>query len=285
PLLHPPPSHLPPPPFPPPTPSPLRWRKRNPDTPVIPLRTGRKKQSAETRATAKLKRAANKQKSLDFQANIDAINEARNKLAMEVAEKHGVKVDVVLRQLMSKSSFKATRKVNLFNAKIHFLCKKAKQSKLFLGFCSSVHTDEFVVGEALGWKEAKQRALDDPTFQNLTKLEEFALQAGLLADREKKQTGTRATNNAARADANFTLAMLAEEIVALAMRTGMMGFGIFSRGHIHDKTVPTQIQSMGTLDFCKEVLNISAQDLALKFELWCVARERGEFLLNSSSNL
>ncbi|KAJ7174439.1 hypothetical protein C8R46DRAFT_1214645 [Mycena filopes] len=234
------------------------WHQRNPGKPVIPLRTGRKKQTAETRATAKLKRAVNKQKSLDFQADIDAINDARNKLAREVAEKHGVKVDLVLRRLMAKSSFKATRKVNLFNAKVHHLCKKAKR-----------------MGKAMGWAEAKKAALNDPAFQNLSKLEEWALRAGLLADREKASTGTRATNNAARADANFTIAMLAEEIVALAERTGMLGFAVFSRGHIHDKTMPTQIQSMGALDFCIEVLGISAQDLALKFELWCIARDKG----------
>ncbi|KAJ7017127.1 hypothetical protein C8F04DRAFT_1279915 [Mycena alexandri] len=234
------------------------WRKRNPDLPVIPLRRGRKKQTAETRATAALKRAANKRKSLNFQADIDAINEARNKLAAEVAEKHGVKVDVVLRRLMAKSSFKATRKVNLFNAKVHYLCKKAKK-----------------MGKSLGWAEAKRKALDHPEFQNLTQLEEWALRAGLAADREKKEKGTRATNNAARADGNFTMAMMAEEITSLAQRTGMLGFAIFSRGHIHDKTVPTQIQSMGALNFCTEILGITAQDLALKSELWCVARERG----------
>ncbi|KAJ7017196.1 hypothetical protein C8F04DRAFT_1200846 [Mycena alexandri] len=54
-----------------------------------------------------------------------------------------------------------------------------------------------------------------------------------------------------------------------------MGFGLFSRGHIHDKTIPTQIELMGALDFCQEVIGIPAQDLALKFELWCVARDKG----------
>ncbi|KAJ7043621.1 hypothetical protein C8F04DRAFT_1175398 [Mycena alexandri] len=241
------------------------WAKRNPDKPMIPLRTGRKKQSTETRATAKLKRAANKKKSLDFQADIDNINEARNKLAVEVAEKHGVKVDVVLRRLMAKSSFKASRKVNLFNAKVHHLCKKARR-----------------MGNALGWADAKRKALTDPEFQNLSKVEEWALRAGLAADREKREKAARATNNAARADGQFTLAMVAEEgtkhvfqVGSFAQRTGIMGFGLFSRGHIHDKTIPTQIESMGALDFCQEVIGIPAQDLALKFELWCVARDKG----------
>jgi hypothetical protein len=111
------------------------WRERNPGRHVIPLRTQRKKQTAETRATAKLKRAATMKKAQDLQADIDAINLARNKMAEEIAVKHNVKVDFVLRRLMAQSSFRAVRKVNLFNAKVHRICKKARSGKwiLFIG--------------------------------------------------------------------------------------------------------------------------------------------------------
>jgi hypothetical protein len=103
------------------------WRERNPQRRVIPLRKGRKKQTAETRATAKMKRAVNKEKSKNLQADIDSINAACNKLAEETAAKHGVKVELVLRRLMALGSSQRERKANLFNAKTHDACKKARQ--------------------------------------------------------------------------------------------------------------------------------------------------------------
>jgi hypothetical protein len=35
----------------------------------------------------------------------------------------------------------------------------------------------------------------------------------------------------------------------------MIGFAMFSRGHIHDKTIPVTIQSWGALEFIQEVLS------------------------------
>ncbi|KAJ7809446.1 hypothetical protein B0H13DRAFT_1668142, partial [Mycena leptocephala] len=225
---------------------------------MLPLRTQRKKQTAETRATAKLKRAATMKKAQDLQADIDAINLARNKMAEEIAVKHNVKVDFVLRRLMAQSSFRAVRKVNLFNAKVHRICKKARSA-----------------GKKLGLEKARRCVLESPEFQNLTKEEEEALKAELLGDREHTKKGTRATNNAAAADARFTIGMIAEEIDSLAQRTGMVGFAMFSRGHIHDKTVPTECQSLGGLEFFQEIMGEPARDVAEKFELWCIAREKG----------
>jgi hypothetical protein len=62
---------------------------------------------------------------------------------------------------------------------------------------------------------------------------------------------------------------------ALAQRTGMVGFAMFSRGHIHDKTLPTECQSLGALDFFEEIGGENFRDVAEKFELWCIAREKG----------
>ncbi|KAJ7861554.1 hypothetical protein B0H14DRAFT_2575918 [Mycena olivaceomarginata] len=105
------------------------WCKQNPQRHVIPLRKGRKKQTTETRATAKMKRAVNKEKSKNLQVDINSINAARNKLAEETAAKHGVKVELVLCRFMALSSYQHERKVNLFNAKMHDACKKARQAR------------------------------------------------------------------------------------------------------------------------------------------------------------
>ncbi|KAJ7787490.1 hypothetical protein B0H14DRAFT_3505437 [Mycena olivaceomarginata] len=51
---------------------------------------------------------------------------------------------------------------------------------------------------------------------------------------------------------------------------------MFSRGHIHDKTIPVTIQSWGALEFIREVLKRDPADVAALFELWAVSRERGE---------
>jgi hypothetical protein len=65
-------------------------------------------------------------------------------------------------------------------------------------------------------------------------------------------------------------------MTALAERTGMMGFAMFTRGHIHDTTVPVTIQSWGALDFFREILKRDPADVAVLLELWGVSRERGE---------
>ncbi|KAJ7468533.1 hypothetical protein FB451DRAFT_1400909 [Mycena latifolia] len=207
------------------------WHQQNPDRPVIPLRAGRKKETAETRATTAMKCAAKAKNNQDLQANIDAINEARNKMAEEIAEKHSVKVDLVLWHLMAKNSFKVLRKVNLFNAK------------------------------PISWEESKRRVLEEEEFQ-------------LVADRAVAKSGSRATNAAAAADACFTVAMISEEMTALAEHTGMVGFAMFTHGHVQDTSVPTEVESWGSLQFFHDVLHLEPRDLSAQYELWGVACEK-----------
>ncbi|KAJ7099199.1 hypothetical protein C8R44DRAFT_543876, partial [Mycena epipterygia] len=63
-------------------------------------------------------------------------------------------------------------------------------------------------------------------------------------------------------------------ITGLAEHTGMIGFAMFTRGHIHDTTVPVAIQSWGALDFFREILKKDPVDVAALFELWVVSRDR-----------
>ncbi|KAJ7786849.1 hypothetical protein B0H14DRAFT_3893460 [Mycena olivaceomarginata] len=244
------------------------WRERNPQRRVIPLRKGRKKQTAETRATAKMKRAVNKEKSKNLQVDIDSINAARNKLAEETAAKHGVKVELVLRRFMALGSSQRERKANLFNAKTHDACKKARQE-----------------GEPIDWAERKRRARENPEYQNLTKDQKQVLLAQLNTYRDTMTKGTRATNSAAAADARCTIKLITEEMEALAQRTGTVGFAMFSRGHIHHKTLPTECQSLGGLDFFEDILGENFRDVGEKFELWCIAREKGPTGIDSLQSM
>ncbi|KAJ7206121.1 hypothetical protein GGX14DRAFT_397384 [Mycena pura] len=113
----------------------------------------------------------------------------------EVASKHSIKVEIVLCQLMAKGSIKRTRRVNLFNAKVHHLAKRLKSSN-----------------EDVSFEELKRRARDDSEFEDLTPEKESALRAELLVDREVVKSGVRATNIAAATDARATIAYIADEV-------------------------------------------------------------------------
>jgi hypothetical protein len=53
----------------------------------------------------------------------------------------------------------------------------------------------------------------------------------------------------------------------------MIGFTMFSCGHVHDKTLPDTIQLWGAMDFFPEVLRRDPADISHLFELWVVSRE------------
>jgi hypothetical protein len=56
----------------------------------------------------------------------------------------------------------------------------------------------------------------------------------------------------------------------------MIGFAMFTRGHIHDSSIPVTLESWGALGFFREVLKRDPADIAALFELWAVSRSRGK---------
>ncbi|KAJ7027066.1 hypothetical protein C8F04DRAFT_1267357 [Mycena alexandri] len=242
------------------------WHGRNPDRPAIPLRNHRPKQNVETLETARLKREANKQTAAKLTDAIQNIVDVRNKMAEEVAEAHNVKVELVLRRLMSLGSMKASRKISLFNAKVHHLSHPA-------------------VGRPIKLKEARRRVRLDPEWEDMDEEAEQALRDELMQHRELKKHGARATPTACMVDARFTTESIAQEMTALAERTGMIGFGFFTRTHIHDKTVPVEIESWGALEFFSQVLRMDPRDVGAKFELWAIARDKGKSLSSSGKEV
>ncbi|KAJ7027111.1 hypothetical protein C8F04DRAFT_1267402 [Mycena alexandri] len=242
------------------------WHGRNPDRPAIPLRNHRPKQNVETLETARLKREANKQTAAKLTDAIQNIVDVRNKMAEEVAEAHNVKVELVLRRLMSLGSMKASRKISLFNAKVHHLSHPA-------------------VGRPIKLKEARRRVRLDPEWEDMDEEAEQALRDELMQHHELKKHGARATPTACMVDARFTTESIAQEMTALAERTGMIGFGFFTRTHIHDKTVPVEIESWGALEFLSQVLRMDPRDVGAKFELWAIARDKGKSLSSSGKEV
>ncbi|KAJ7874663.1 hypothetical protein B0H14DRAFT_3437478 [Mycena olivaceomarginata] len=117
--------------------------------------------------------------------------------------------------------------------------------------------------------DIKQMVKDDPSMlEGFSKEEEGSMVNNIQEKRDKKHHGARANNLAASADAKRTVERLMEEITGLAERSGMIWFAMFTRGHIHDTSIPVTLESWGALSFFREVLKRDPADIAALFELW-----------------
>ncbi|KAJ7165724.1 hypothetical protein B0H12DRAFT_1246941 [Mycena haematopus] len=180
-----------------------------------------------------------------------------------LAEKHSMKVKEVRRRMLSTSTFKPKRKVSVYNAKISRIMADLNTGR-GLGDCYKI-------------PDIKRMVRDDPSMlDGFTEEEEKEMVDEMDARRKVKFRGTRANNKAAGVDAKKTVMRLSAEITALAERCGMIGFAMFTRGHVHDTAVPLTVQSWGALDFFRETLKKDPADVAALFELWAVSRERGD---------
>ncbi|KAJ6524702.1 hypothetical protein DFH09DRAFT_1095966 [Mycena vulgaris] len=236
-------------------------RSRNRAVPVIPVRKHRRMRGANTRATAETRsKKADKRQSLA--TDLAAWEVEREERAQELSDKHGMKLKEVRRRMLSASAFKPKRKVSVYNAKI--------------GRIMATENEGRELGERLLMKDVKCMVRDDPSMLDGFTAEEAEMVAELEEKHKTKFRGTRANNLAAGADAKRTVERMMVEITGLAERAGMIGFAMFTRGHIHDRTIPVTIQSWGVLEFFREILKKDPADVAALFELWAVSRERGD---------
>ncbi|KAJ7744222.1 hypothetical protein B0H14DRAFT_3514731 [Mycena olivaceomarginata] len=174
--------------------------------------------------------------------------------AQELSEKYGMKVKEVRRCLHASSAFKPRRKVSLYNAKISALVSRLNKGR--------------DVGHRYTMPDIKRMVSTDPSILEGFSKEEKKMVADVWAKRDKKHRGARANNLAASADAKRTVERLIEEITSLAERSGMIGFAMFTRGHIHNSSIPVTLESWGALGFFREVLKRDPADIAALFELW-----------------
>ncbi|KAJ7134939.1 hypothetical protein C8R43DRAFT_956169 [Mycena crocata] len=240
-----------------------RSRNRGRGIPVIPVRKHRRRVAGvNVRATATKRRTEKESKMEKLAADLKLWVQEREVRAQELAEKHGMKLKEVRRRMLAPTSFTPKRKVSLYNTKISCIMARLNADR--------------ELGERYKIPEVKRMVAADPTMlEGFTEEEEEEMVADVLAKRRTKNTGTRANNLAASADAKHTIERLALEIMRLAERCGMIGFAMFTRGHLHDRTVPSTIQSWGALDFFREVLKKDSADVATLFELWALSKERG----------
>ncbi|KAJ7078406.1 hypothetical protein B0H15DRAFT_954537 [Mycena belliarum] len=238
-------------------------RTRNRGAPVIPLRKRRRVvPGLNVRATARKRKDTAVNKMQGFTADLNAWEVECEERAHLLSKKYGMKIKEVWRRMLSSSSFKQQRAPTLYNGKIGRLVTRMNEGR--------------AVGDCYTMLDVKRMVSKKPSLlDSFTEEEEAEILEEMLEKRKLKKGGVRANNLAAAADAKRTVDRLAEEMTALAERTGMISFTMFSRGHIHDTTVPMTIQSWGALDFCRETLRRDPADIAGLFELWAVNRERG----------
>ena len=72
-------------------------------------------------------------------------------------------------------------------------------------------------------------------------------------------------------------------MITMFQRTGVRGFAFFSRGNPDDSALPHCIDSADALDFCVQVLGVSAEDVMRKFEQWCCVQDSGGCLCSNGA--
>ncbi|KAJ7129035.1 hypothetical protein C8R43DRAFT_1134316 [Mycena crocata] len=240
-------------------------RSRNRDKPVIPIRKHRRRDpGVNVCATARKRKEEKGSKIAGLLRDLAQWEVEREERVHELAEAHSVKPAEVRRRMLASSNFKTTRKVSVYNAKISRIMANLNEGR--------------DLGERYKIPEVKRMVNVDPSMlEGFTEEEEEEMVAEVLEKRKVRHRGARATNKAAKEDARRTIDRLALEIMALAERAGMVGFAFFTRGHIHDRTVPVTIQSWGAMAFVREILKREPSDVQSAFELWAVSRMRGNF--------
>ncbi|KAJ7501675.1 hypothetical protein B0H11DRAFT_1697364, partial [Mycena galericulata] len=193
--------------------------------------------------------------------DLDTVDEALEGHAERLSDKYSMKIKDVHRRMLASSNYKTQRKPSLYNAKISAIMADMNAGR--------------EGGNRLTIPDVKELVKEDPSLlEGYTTEEETQMVADLGAKRERKGRGTRANNIAANVDIKRTMGRLVEELNGMAQRANMVGFAMFSRGHLHDTSTPTTISTGGALDFFRDVLKKEPADVSALFELWAVNQEQ-----------
>ncbi|KAJ7816902.1 hypothetical protein B0H13DRAFT_1923245 [Mycena leptocephala] len=227
---------------------------RNPRQPRIPIQKQHRcvVVGKNGRASALKRRGASASKMQRLGGDLDAINVELAEHTDRLSTKYSMKPNDVHQRLLASSSYKPQHKPSLYNAKISVLMAELNADR--------------EGRNRLSIPQVKAMVKDDPSLlEGYTPEEEAEMLADLTAKREHKRHGTRANNMAANADIRRTMVRLVQELNGMAQRANMVGFAMFSRGHLHDTSTPTTIN----------VLKKDPVDVSALFELWAVNREQG----------
>jgi hypothetical protein len=94
------------------------WARRNPELAVQSFRIRGKLTDAQ-KATRKISRVFNQQKTADLAADLTQYQMDCEEKLSDLAEKHACKTECIVRLLNTSSTFKKQRKPSLYNAMLH----------------------------------------------------------------------------------------------------------------------------------------------------------------------
>ncbi|KAJ3562924.1 hypothetical protein NP233_g9275 [Leucocoprinus birnbaumii] len=201
-----------------------------------------------------------RQRALRLQADLDELNKAREAQILELAKKHNRKALHIRCMANNIKNVKRIREPTLKNA---LLYKKAREVN-----------EGLPTGSKSSLSELRAAIAADPTLQisSMTEARKTQLINEVKAHRELKWSGARVNNCAATQDYNHTMKRVQGEYDGLYSRTGILGFGMFSRTHINDGAVPAWVESSKALDFLKDEYNQGPLEFGRGFELWACSK-------------
>ncbi|KAJ7693488.1 hypothetical protein B0H14DRAFT_2651397 [Mycena olivaceomarginata] len=238
-------------------------RSRNPHSAVIFPRSGRKRSRTgkNSRASVEKRKQTRSHKAADFNDELKKYDDYCETLAQELADKYNMKLLHIQRRMQLCGGFKKGWKSSLYNIKVGAIMKRLNKHRC--------------VGEKYTMKETKALIKEDSSMlDSFTSDEPKELVKLTKTSKKVKRMGVRASNKAAAADTKATLEALEREMSDLAERMGMVGFAMFSHGHLHDHQGIYQIESHGAFQFFLDILRRDATDVGSLFELWCVNRAK-----------
>ncbi|KAK0447959.1 hypothetical protein EV421DRAFT_1900615 [Armillaria borealis] len=176
----------------------------------------------------------------------------------KLAAKHGMSGESIRRSVTNVASHRSPRSTNLANTILSDKMLKINEGK--------------APGDRLRLKEVKCTIADDEDYQNLSKEWKKELIDGLEGCRRQKQLSIHGTCHGVALDAQGCTGRVQREMAGCAYRTGVVGFSIFSRGHLDDQAIPECIDVDGALDFFPEALNMNVCNIIRLFDKYITMR-------------
>ncbi len=117
-----------------------------------------------------------------------------------------------------------------------------------------------------------------------------ALKDAIQEGHNIRTIGVRQLNRAAGPDYTATAKHIKKEVGKLWTCTGVCGFTILAKGHLHNLGLPEIITSGGSEEFCVKQFEKPARDIAMLFEAWSLMKGSGAlfvlcYCLNISTNM
>ncbi|KAF8144520.1 hypothetical protein K438DRAFT_1782801 [Mycena galopus ATCC 62051] len=248
---------------------------RHPDRRVQLSRKCRVGVSDGARVVDALKKAQAKARRIDFEDAIDNAFAQRNQAIADIAKLYNRKESYVRSVLCNTSQYKRVRKPTLRNAVIHQRWRDLQGEGTFFFLAGCVEGEMKTLKEL---REELQDEIDDGTFSfsSIETAERDRLINQLLEHRKLKRVGLRATTRAIQLDGRRTSSRMGDALMDLFERTEIHSFAMFTRGCADDPNAPHAVCSDDALDFFRESLKISYEDILRKFEQWSCNRDAGE---------